>query len=232
MDKPFAANLIETSLAVRRLVNDSHYVDVYTKRMAVGPDLVAYKYHLNEVHVTLAALNPPAYYDVGMFAMTYGGLGALYAKEVAKIYDSTGRLLNANGELLVPPFGEESTEYREKLLCNATGRLPSYEYFVHVAGLETAYEAYRVAVPEQMWDYDCRLQTLGEYDSDQVFFMTYCHMLCAPQTDHVAEEHCNVPLSNFRPFAEAFRCPVGSYMNPGKKCTLFAAEKKYDVKQV
>ncbi|KAL1414638.1 hypothetical protein MTO96_000762 [Rhipicephalus appendiculatus] len=172
--------------------------------MAVGPDLVAYKYHLNEVHVALAALNPPAYYDAG----------------------------DVRHDLLVAPFGEESTEYREKLLCNATGRLPSYEYFVHVAGLETAYEAYRVAVPEHMREYDYRLQTLGEYDSGQVFFITYCHMLCAPRTDHVAEEHCNVPLSNFRPFAEAFRCPAGSYMNPGKKCTLFSAEKKHGVNYV
>ncbi|XP_037520960.1 endothelin-converting enzyme 1 [Rhipicephalus sanguineus] len=230
MDKPFTANLIETALARRRLVNDSHYADVYSKQMTLSPDLVAYKYHLNEVHVALAALNPPAYYDVGMYAITYGGLGSLYAKEVSKIYDSTGRLLNANGELLVSPFGEESTEYKEKLRCNATGRLPTYNYFVHVAGLETAYEAYRVAVPHDMRDYDYRLQALGEYDSDQVFFMTYCHVLCAPQADHRAREYCNVPLSNFRPFADAFHCPARSYMNPGKKCTLFATEKKQEVK--
>ncbi|KAH7938322.1 hypothetical protein HPB49_022532 [Dermacentor silvarum] len=230
MDKPFAANLIETALALRRLVNHSHYVDVYTKQMAVESDIVAYKYHLNEIHIALAALNPPVYYDVEMFAMTYGGLGSLYAKEVSKIYDSTGRSLDANGELRVAPFNEELPEYKEKLRCNVTSNLPSYEYFAPVSGLETAFESYNVAVSRDSRNYDYRLETLVEYSSDQVFFMTYCHILCAPRTDYAAEEYCNIPLGNFQPFAEAFDCPLGSYMNPETKCTLFAAEKGHDVK--
>ncbi|XP_070394986.1 neprilysin-2-like isoform X2 [Dermacentor albipictus] len=228
MDKPFAANLIETALALRRLVNNSLYADVYTKQFADGSDAVAYKYHLNEAHIALAALNPPVYYDVEMFAMAYGGLGSLYAKEVSKMYDSIGRSLDANGELRAGAFNEELPEYKEKFRCNITSRFPFYEYFIHISGLETAFESYNVAVSRDSWNYDYRLETLGEYSSDQVFFMTYCHILCAPRTDYSAEQYCNVPLGNFKPFAEAFRCPVGSYMNPEKKCPLFVAEKGHD----
>ncbi|XP_077485987.1 neprilysin-like [Amblyomma americanum] len=227
MDKPLMANVIETATVLRRLVNHSHFEDIYSRQILGEADLFLYSYFLNEVYIDLAALNAPVYYDVEMFAMRYGALGSLYAKEVTKMYDSNGRPLNANGEYYANSFSEESSGYRKKLLCSATGdRRSSLEYFTHVSGLETVFQAYSVAVSRNSRIYDYRLHGLEELSSDELFFVTYCHVLCAPRTDDAAEDMCNVPLRNFRPFAEAFRCTMGSYMNPEKKCRFFALAKE------
>lgn len=223
MDKPFVANLIETATTLRRLVNHSHFEDVYSRQILGESHLFLYRYFLNEVYIDLAALNAPVYYDVEMFAIRYGALGSLYAKEVTKMYDSNGRQLGADGEYDGYSPSEESSEYRKKLLCNATGdRHPPFEYFTHISGLETVFQAYSVASTRNSRHYDYRLYGLEDLTSDQLFFVTYCHMLCAPSTDDEAEHMCNIPLQNFRPLAEAFRCKTGSYMNPEKKCRFFA----------
>ncbi|CAN7939098.1 unnamed protein product [Ixodes hexagonus] len=73
---------------------------------------------------------------------------------------------------------------------------------------------------------------VGDMDMHKLFFVTYAVGLC----DHPSQESAlrklkygetpgrlriNVPLTNFAKFSAAFDCPVGSPMNPRRKCTVW-----------
>ncbi|KAH8040594.1 hypothetical protein HPB51_011422 [Rhipicephalus microplus] len=96
--------------------------------------------------------------------------------------------------------------------------------FPHVPALETVFRAYKSASRKNKTADGLQLAFLGHLLGDQVFFLTYCHVLCAAADEEEARDAaqaCNVPLANLPAFADAFRCPVGSRMNPSSKCTFF-----------
>ena len=69
--------------------------------------------------------------------------------------------------------------------------------------------------------------------ADQLFFVSYGLSWCsimrkeAMRNQIENNEHApamfrvNTPVSNSEDFAKAFKCPVGSNMNPKKKCLLW-----------
>ncbi|XP_040071652.1 neprilysin-2-like [Ixodes scapularis] len=77
-----------------------------------------------------------------------------------------------------------------------------------------------------------RLPGVPGYNTDQLFFIEYALGRCEGYDDayfHQRMHHgvrspapftVNGPLRNFRPFAEAFGCRRGSYMNPRRVCHL------------
>ncbi|CAN7937509.1 unnamed protein product [Ixodes hexagonus] len=72
---------------------------------------------------------------------------------------------------------------------------------------------------------DVRFETFQAYSAVHLFFVYYALSFCQEtQSDNVTETASyltNVPLWNNRLFQETFRCPVGSNMNPSKKCILW-----------
>ncbi|KAL3186494.1 hypothetical protein MRX96_027532 [Rhipicephalus microplus] len=85
--------------------------------------------------------------------------------------------------------------------------------------LEIAYDAYkRFRNAEQ----DLPLRGLEDYSAEQVFFLTACHATCWENSSkHRVSPECSDAVRNFAPFAEAFKCPAGSPMNPRERCRLF-----------
>lgn len=80
---------------------------------------------------------------------------------------------------------------------------------------------------------DIVLDGFKDYSSDQLFFINYALGRCEA-TDSLfawqklrfgkippAAYRVNGPLRNSEEFAEAFKCPSGSYMNPSKKCFVW-----------
>lgn len=71
------------------------------------------------------------------------------------------------------------------------------------------------------------------FTPEQLFFVRYARTWCANYSnesmsmavdtdDHSPELYrVNVPLANFEHFSRAYDCPVGSRMNPLKKCVLW-----------
>ncbi|KAK8778879.1 hypothetical protein V5799_019780 [Amblyomma americanum] len=69
-----------------------------------------------------------------------------------------------------------------------------------------------------------------QFDQRQLFFIYYGYNFCENVNQEAmrgdGEEHSpasnrvNGPLRHMKEFARAFRCPEGSFMNPGKKCNL------------
>ncbi len=77
------------------------------------------------------------------------------------------------------------------------------------------------------------LADLPHLTADQLFFISYGFSWCSAfrpealrnqieyNVHSPAMYRVNVPVSNSLDFARAFKCPIGSPMNPAKKCLLW-----------
>ncbi|XP_057327140.1 endothelin-converting enzyme 1-like [Microplitis mediator] len=69
------------------------------------------------------------------------------------------------------------------------------------------------------------------YNSNQMFWLSYANQECAPKLvlgklnpkdpHPPKDKRLIVPLSNTPEFSKDFNCPLGSKMNPVKKCNIF-----------
>ncbi|KAH7956762.1 hypothetical protein HPB52_012547 [Rhipicephalus sanguineus] len=105
-----------------------------------------------------------------------------------------------------------------------TGDPPDSENLADVMGLLAAYSAFTGLPHEE------RAVTLhgSPLNSDQTFYAFHCAKLCEAKrktSSHSrqgeARLRCVVPLMNSEAFAEAFKCPDSSPMNPPRKCSLW-----------
>ncbi|GFR65455.1 endothelin-converting enzyme 1 [Elysia marginata] len=97
-------------------------------------------------------------------------------------------------------------------------------------GLKESFSAYRKLVKEK--GEDRRLPGLS-LTNNQLFFLGFAQMWCDRQTKQTAvinlANGVHSPgrfriigtLQNSPDFAEAFKCPLGSTMNPEKKCSVW-----------
>ncbi|KAK8775339.1 hypothetical protein V5799_031316 [Amblyomma americanum] len=93
----------------------------------------------------------------------------------------------------------------------------SVQDMLDVLAVVPAFEAYRAYLTA-----DFRLMTAADLNSRQLFFVYYAASHCAdeavapPRGSSPARLRVNGPLRNMPEFADAFKCPVGSFMNPTK----------------
>lgn len=112
-----------------------------------------------------------------------------------------------------------------QMLCRALGN----EALENMA-LPLALSLYRSYVDPQS---GVALEGLRAYSPDQLFFINYALGRCEAVdsryawqrlrygTSPPAAYRVNGPLRNFAGFAQAFGCPLGSYMNPKRKCDVW-----------
>ncbi|CAG5080691.1 Similar to Nep2: Neprilysin-2 (Drosophila melanogaster) [Cotesia congregata] len=94
----------------------------------------------------------------------------------------------------------------------------------HQRGLELAYSAYREFIEDKQ-----EPDLAGLYSSDQAFWLSFRNLYCSPKWwDNLygipvdsRKKLVITSLSNIPEFSKAFSCPLGSKMNPTKKCPLF-----------
>ncbi|KAL3205049.1 hypothetical protein MRX96_011365 [Rhipicephalus microplus] len=95
----------------------------------------------------------------------------------------------------------------------------SVQDMLDVLSVVPAFEAYRAYLTAEF-----RLQTAADLNSRQLFFVYYAASHCADEAPRrgrsPARLRVNGPLRNMPEFADAFKCPVGSFMNPTKVCAL------------
>ncbi|KAH7948144.1 hypothetical protein HPB52_018770 [Rhipicephalus sanguineus] len=226
----FMAKLVTVANFYANLVSHERYGDVYSRATSATYGPARYVYPVNSVLVAMNALEPPLYYMQAIASIDYGGLGSYLAREVSRSFDPRG----VNGEY---EYGSDTlwwgamnrtSEYKGKSDCEwngaakTTGRNgKAVDLFPSLPALEIAFAAYKEAVSEQaIGAADVKLRALNQYTGDQLFFMTYCHVMCSAR-GHGNAEICDTSLRNFRPFAETYRCPIGSPMNPAQKCSFF-----------
>lgn len=180
-------------------------------------------------------------------AFNYGHIGFLISHEILHGFSGIGHRFDHLGNIMDTWNIEE--EFRKRRQClydqyqNYTfGGIPlqqdemQEENTADNGGVLLAFEAYRRWYDDpirQKEELDLEsLPDLG-YDHKQLFFISYAQFWCsdtyetlrslmAASDDHAPDEiRAYVPLTNLNEFSKAFQCPLGSSMNPEKKCAVY-----------
>ncbi|KAI8357778.1 hypothetical protein BD560DRAFT_437736 [Blakeslea trispora] len=125
--------------------------------------------------------------------LNYGAIGSVLGHEMTHGYDSRGRRYDADGKLFQWWTEHTAKEYEVKADCFQKNLADN-------GGVKKAVEAWK---SRYLKDPNLLAHTV----------LTDNH---APYKWRI-----NAPLQNSFEFAEAFRCPAGSPMNPVKKCSLW-----------
>ncbi|KAH9372344.1 hypothetical protein HPB48_022680 [Haemaphysalis longicornis] len=214
--KSFIERWIDSYNITRTLRWDPRYHEAMKLARNFVLPYFRYDYVLNAVRVSIAALDRPFHVADGTAAMFYGGLGFVYARELVKAFDETGRLVDAEGNIgaswASQSWEEASLAKRDCL----QGRSP----FPEMPALEAVHSAFKRAVADEHGPQE---RVMLNYTEEQVFFITACFTLCAVSNSAVRlfSGDCNKAARNYAPFAAAFTCPVGSKMNPERQCPYF-----------
>jgi predicted metalloendopeptidase len=175
----------------------------------------------------------------------YAGIGTTIAHEISHAFDPKGRQIDARGTIR-DWWGSDSTvHYREQGQCfvdqydqfsvtvdadkiSVSGNQTLDENIADQLGFQLAWASWKASQEE-----NTILPSFAQYSQDQLFFMAYGAGFCSKATkeyqkqllhyDNHAPEFARINgiAMNSPEFARAFQCPLGSPMNPVKKCTVW-----------
>ncbi|CAB3250166.1 unnamed protein product [Arctia plantaginis] len=180
--------------------------------------------------------------------MNYGAIGFVIGHEITHGFDDQGRQFDQNGNLV--DWWQEMTKqkYLEKAKCiidqysnytvsevglKLNGVNTQGENIADNGGIKEAYYAY------QAWTNrhgeEARLPGLEKYTPKQLFWLSAANTWCAVYRNEAIKLRITTgfhapgrfrvigPLANMEEFANDFKCPVGSPMNPAHKCKVCSA---------
>ncbi|XP_054922262.2 neprilysin-1-like [Dermacentor andersoni] len=218
-EKTFGSYWIKSIRSLRTVKKDSAYKYMLGLPLNYAQPYFIYDYFMNSVGVAIGAVSRPLYYSEGTRAMFYGGIGFSFAFELVKALDREGLRWSRHGGVVTSIISANSKaafDERDNCLSNSEER--DHSLFPEIPALEIAYSAFVDATKEA----EKELSISADFSETQVFFLTMCYMTCSMKgVVHPFSANCNKLVQNSLAFASAFRCPLGSKMNPLKKCTLF-----------
>ncbi|KAG2205425.1 hypothetical protein INT47_007210 [Mucor saturninus] len=216
----------------------------------MGPYVVNAFYNpfFNSLEILIGMIQQPFYSIDYPDYLNYGAIGGVIGHELVHALDNRGKSYNATG-YLENWFTESSAKaYDEKAQCfveqyenfTMTG-LNNTEYpldgdaqlgenIADSGGLNIAFRAYQNHVLKQ--GPDQLLPGLEHLTPEQMFFVNHglisCEITALSDAKESAEE-VHSPfyyrviggLQNDPNFSKAFNCPIGSPMNPEKKCSIW-----------
>lgn len=197
----------------------------------------------NKIIFPAGILQVPFYSREFPRAISYGGIGIVVAHEITHGFDSNGRKYNKNGDLKNWWSCSSNKAFEDKSKC-FVDQYSSYEaYGKKLNGLQTLGEniADNGAIKQAFEAYKEWVKRNGEepqlpavnFTNEQLFFISAAQVDCGAALEPVALkkieqathtlEHWRVigEMSNSKEFAKAFNCPLGSKMNPQKKCSIW-----------
>ncbi|KAJ7393583.1 Endothelin-converting enzyme 2 [Desmophyllum pertusum] len=191
----------------------------------------------NKIVVPAGILRPPFYHFEHPHAENFGAIGFVVGHELTHGFDSSGGMFDKKGNLANWWDRQSMAGFvvREKCLED------QYQQYTvlghHLDGKKTLGEntadnggAYHKWLAEN--DHDSTLPNLG-LNSNQLFFLSFAQIWCDKATpnyqltDLQLNEHSpgkyrvDGTLKNNLDFADAFSCPLGSPMNPVRKCEVW-----------
>lgn len=250
-DDFFGNRLRIIKFAHQRMLNKINE-DVDKIEWSMDPQTVnaLYNFNINGMIIPAGILQPPFLHgDQGVsVSMAYGAIGAILGHEMSHGFDNTGRQFDANGEMNDWWTNTSKTNFERRTKCmedqynkyivanghHVNGKLTLGENIADNGGFKTSLRAYYDWL-ENNKDKEKTFAGL-KYTNDQLFHIAFGQAYCSisrPSEEYLAtlndrhtEERFRVigTLSNSEEFAKAFKCEVGSVMNPKKKCSVWVNE--------
>ncbi|XP_011861519.1 PREDICTED: neprilysin-2-like [Vollenhovia emeryi] len=178
-------------------------------------------------------------------SLNYGGIGVVIGHEITHGFDDKGRQFDKDGNLMQWWNNATIKAFRERAQCIVdqysryklqevnlyiNGRMTQGENIADNGGLKQAFRAYKKWVSIHGEE---PLLPGVNLTHDQLFFLNYAQIWCGSMRPEEALTKIRSsvhspgsirvlgPLSNSEDFAKAFNCPLGSPMNPKKKCNVW-----------
>ncbi|TMW40198.1 hypothetical protein DOY81_014722, partial [Sarcophaga bullata] len=179
-------------------------------------------------------------------ALNYGSIGTILGHELTHGFDDSGRMFDKNGNLVQWWSNDTISEYINRTECfidqyshyylpdieeYIDGELTLGENIADNGGMREAFHAYRLYVREYGRE-KMKLPGLEHFTHEQLFFISFGNLWCesyTPAASRYALEDSHCPgkirlrgvLTNSHEFANTFKCPRGSGMNPDEpKCRI------------
>uniref|UniRef100_A0A914DSZ3 Uncharacterized protein n=2 Tax=Acrobeloides nanus TaxID=290746 RepID=A0A914DSZ3_9BILA len=181
-------------------------------------------------------------------AINYGAIGAVIGHEITHGFDDQGSQFDKMGNLnnwwdektiakfinrtqcIIDQYS--SFEVPEAAGLKVNGILTQGENIADNGGVKEAFRAYRSYI-QKLGREEKRLPGFEGYTNDQIFFISYAQVWCGHSKPEalirqiLVDPHSplkfrvNGVLANQPEFATSFKCPLGSKMNPKKKCAVW-----------
>ncbi|XP_066603000.1 neprilysin-1 isoform X2 [Prorops nasuta] len=201
-------------------------------------------FQVNQITVPAGILQFP-FYELGLEALNYGAIGSILGHELTHGFDNSGRQYDIDGNLRQWWTNETISEYTDRTQCfidhydryyeaevddYIDGELTLGENIADNGGLREAVIAYR------RWKarhgQEPLLPGFVHLSHDQLLYLGFAHLWCESYTVSalkwmLEDTHCPghvrllAVLRNSKEFSETWKCPLGSNMNPQKKCQLW-----------
>ncbi|KZC06063.1 PREDICTED: neprilysin-2 [Dufourea novaeangliae] len=201
-------------------------------------------YQFNHITIPAGILQFP-FYELGLEALNYGAIGTVLGHELTHGFDNSGRHYDSNGNVRQWWTNETISEYTEKTQCfiehynsyyyeevddYIDGERTLGENIADNGGLREAVIAY------ERWKarhgQEPLLPGFTHLTHEQLVFLGFAHVWCEAYTQKALkwmldDSHCpgrvrlQGVLKNSKEFSDAWKCPVGSNMNPQNKCRLW-----------
>eukprot|EP00731_Ephydatia_muelleri_P000105 Em0001g105a len=202
-----------------------------------------YSPSLNQIYILQGIMRPPFFHPSWPQYFQYGFLGGTLGHEITHGFDNNGRLYNGTGQMQNMWTQSSIDNFESRQQCyidqysslslfgiHDDGLLTLGENIADNGGLISSYTAYQTA--RNNGGFIPQLPGLN-YTDEQLFFIAFGQCYCgyvtpgSIQNQVLSDVHSPGPLRvlgpamNSNEFAAAFKCPVGSPMNPATKCSLW-----------
>ncbi|KAG5316345.1 NPL11 protein, partial [Acromyrmex insinuator] len=243
----YLANLVQfVQVQLNKTWASLHDENIFNKSLywAADPtDVNAFhNYEFNHITIPAGILQFP-FYELGLEALNYGAIGAILGHELTHGFDPNGRFYDGDGNYRQWWTNESILEYTSRTKCfiddyntyyevddYIDGELTLGENIADNGGLREAIVAYK------RWKirhgHEPLLPGLTQFTHEQLLFLSFAHLWCESYTAislrwMMRHTHCpghvrlQAVLRNSKEFSTTWNCPVGSSMNPSRKCRLW-----------
>ncbi|KNE57218.1 hypothetical protein AMAG_02956 [Allomyces macrogynus ATCC 38327] len=201
----------------------------------------------NEIVFPAGILQPPFFFPGDVpDAVSYGAIGMVAGHELAHAFDQHGRLYDSQGRLIDWWSEKVAAEFDKRAQCfvehygnfsivdpqgrklHVNGKLTLGENLADAGGIAQSWRAWKARKSR-----DVRLPGMPATTPEQQFFLAFAQIWCGKakpeyslnliRTDPHSPSwvRVNAGVQDAPQFAKAFKCPVGSKMNPAHKCEMW-----------
>ncbi|CAO0802735.1 unnamed protein product [Mucor circinelloides] len=232
---------------IGRTISPTEWVGVATPQVVNAFNLLS----KNSIFVSAAFAQKPNYDKYYPDYLNYGGIGQTLGHEFSHAFDDYGSQYDEFG--IERNWWSEETKYKymDKSQCfidqyskasiidekgkkyAIDGSLTLGENIADNEGLAATYDAY-IKSKENGAGYNPILPGLQDFSPEALFFINAGRSFCSKPLpgsikDSIKDEHApdavraNKVFQNSKEFAQVFKCPIGSKMNPAntEKCSIW-----------